>query len=377
MADLSWEELGALALARQFPDVEDAGGALDVAEAVRRIGPIQSQTARSPFLGLAARFPGVTHEAITRSYEDFGIVRGSTIRGTVHTTVPEHHPLLEAATRRGLRPHFVRVLKIDDGVVEDLWDSIEDLAREEWRTPAELLAHLQDWAPAHGGVPADALDHGMGRYLGFGHGGLIRRPLAGGWEGQGAPGYRTASAVLGDRRAVLRDPRALDDLYRVHLAAHGPASRHDLRWWSGQRLGVVDEALERLALPSATGPDGREYVDLPDAPLPQSLPGVRLLPEFDALFCAYQPATRARFVTPEHHDSLWLSANGVVKPPILVDGRLTGYWRAMGSARKRPLEVSYFPGTRRPKKAELEQPVAALEAALGIEITSVCHRART
>ncbi len=215
------------------------------------------------------------------------------------------------------------------------------------------------------------MEAGIGRYLGFAHGGLIRRPLRGGWEGQGAPGYRTAAAVLGDRRAVLGDPRALDDLFRVHLAAHGPASRHDLSWWSGQRLGVVDEALERLALPSATGPDGREYVDLPAHPPPRSLPGVRLLPEFDALFCAYQPAARARFITPEHHDSLWLSANGVVKPPLLVDGRMTGYWRAMGSARKRPLEVSYFAGTRRPKKSELEEPVAALEAALGIEITSV------
>jgi len=56
---------------------------------------------------------------------------------------------------------------------------------------------------------------------------------------------------------------------------------------------------------------------------------------------------------------------------MLVDGRITGYWRAMGSARKRPLEVSYFPGTRRPAKSELEVPVAALEAALGIPVPSV------
>ncbi len=114
VANLSWEELGALALARQFPDRVDPADPVDVADAVRRTGPIQSQTARSPFVGLAARFPGVTHEEITRAYEDFSIVRGSTIRGTVHTTVPEHHALLEVATRRGLRPNFVRALKIDD-----------------------------------------------------------------------------------------------------------------------------------------------------------------------------------------------------------------------------------------------------------------------
>ena len=36
-----------------------------VAEALRLIGPIQAQTARSPFVGLAARVPGVTAETIT------------------------------------------------------------------------------------------------------------------------------------------------------------------------------------------------------------------------------------------------------------------------------------------------------------------------
>jgi hypothetical protein len=368
---LTWDELGAAALARQFPELPTPVDGPGVADAVRRIGPIQSQTARSPFLGLAARFPGVTHASVTAAYEEHAIVRGSTIRGTVHTTVPEQHPLLEVATRLGLRANYVRVLKIDDGIVEDLWTSIEDLALREWRTPAELLAHLQEWVPAHGGVRAQALDQGMGRYLGFGHGGLVRRPIKGGWEGQGAPEYRTASALLGDRSSVLRDPHALDALFRVHLSAHGPASRNDLAWWTNLRLGDVDATLERLDLPSVTGPDGRAYVDLPDAPTPRSLPGVRLLPEFDALMCGYQPAARLRFVTKEHHDALWLSSNGVVRPPLLVDGRLTGWWRAMGSARKRAMEVGYFPGTRRPTPSELEEPVAAVEAALGIEITSV------
>ncbi len=367
----TWDELGAAALARQFLDDEPLADAGAVAVAVRRIGPIQSQTARSPFLGLGARFPGTTHAAVTEAYEDFAIVRGSTVRGTVHTTVPDQHALLEVATRRGQRANWVRFLKLDDAAVDDLWTATEAFARDEWRTPAELLDNVKEWSAARGGVSGEALDGGLGRYLGFGHGGLIRRPLKGGWEGQGAPGYRTASALLGDRRAVLSDPGALDDLVRVHLAAHGPASRHDLAWWAGLTLGAVDEVLARLDLESVTGPDGRAYLDLPDPPPPRDLTGIRLLPEFDALLCAYQPAARLRFVTKEHHDLLWLGANGLVKPPLLVDGRMTGYWRAMGSARKRPLEVSYFPGTRRPRRPELEQPVAALEAALGITITSV------
>ena len=50
----SWDDLAGLARARQFPDVpgRDVGA---VADALDRIGPIQAQTARAPFLGLAAR----------------------------------------------------------------------------------------------------------------------------------------------------------------------------------------------------------------------------------------------------------------------------------------------------------------------------------
>ena len=119
------------------------------------------------------------------------------------------------------------------------------------------------------------------------------------------------------------------------------------------------------------GPDGRTYVDLPDPPAPRALDGVRLLPEFDALMCGYEPSGRERFAAPAHLSRLWSGANGLVLPPLLVDGRITGYWRATGSAKRRPMDVVWFAGTRRPRKAELEGPVAAVEAALGIVVTEV------
>ena len=98
---------------------------------------------------------------------------------------------------------------------------------------------------------------------------------------------------------------------------------------------------------------------------------MRFLPEFDALMCAYQPPARARFMTSEHSTRLWNQNNGMVLPPLLVDGRITGYWRATGSARKRPLEVVWFAGTRKPRRAELDAPVAALEAVLDLTVTGV------
>ena len=76
-------------------------------------------------------------------------------------------------------------------------------------------------------------------------------------------------------------------------------------------------------------------------------------------------------MAPEHLRRLWNDANGMLLPPLLVDGRITGYWRAAGTARRRPLEVTWFARTRQPRKGELEEPIAALEAALGITVSAV------
>jgi DNA glycosylase AlkZ-like len=368
----AWEDLAGRALARQFPDVPGRD-VVSVARALDLIGPIQAQTARSPFLALAARLPGVTLETISAAYDDHRIVRGSNIRGTVHTSTPEDNVLLEVATRLGQRALWQRTLKLRRTTLEDVWSGIEDFARDEWRTPAELSDHLGGWLARHDPEARATFDQ-AGRYFGFGHGGLIRRPLTGGWQAQGAPGYRTASALLGDRSQVLADPDgSVDRLLRRHIACHGPSSRQDLAWWAGLGLRVVDASLQRQSedLDAEAGPDGRVYHDLPDAPPPRLPDGVRLLPEFDALFCGYEPAARARVVTPEHHARLWVHGNGMIPALLLVDGRVTGQWRLAGSGTKRRCEVTWFSGTRRPTKAELAGPVSAVEAAYAVTVTEL------
>lgn len=355
---LGWDDLAARSLARQFPPRPDA-----VAAMVELAGPMQTQAARAAFLGLAGRFPGVTHDEVTAAYEAGDLVRGSTVRGTVHTATPTQYAALGAATRVGQRQRWVQLLRMDDAHVDGLWTATEEFAREEWRSPDELNEHLVGWLAEHEGADAAERARSLpGRYLAFGHGGLVRRPASGGWEGQGRAVYRTFSPPV---------EGSLEDAVSLHLRCHGPASRHDLAWWSGLGLRVVDRTVDRLGLVGEPGPDGHTYLDVPGPVGTASLEGVRLLPEFDALLCAYAPRARDRFVEPDHHAALWSSANGLLLAPLLVDGRITGHWRAAGTARRRPLEVTWFAGTRRPRKAELEAPVAAVEAALAITVTGV------
>ena len=352
---LSWDELAAASLARQFPD--DPG---TVAERVRAIGDVQTQTARSAFIGLGARFPGVTHAEITAAYDAGEIVRGSTIRGTVHTATPEAYTVLAEATRVGQHQRWARVLGISDAQIADLWVSIEAYARA-WRTPDELRAHVDEWLARHAPASLEAAAAGPGRYLGFAHGALVRRPASGDrWEGQGKPVYGTF-----DRTG----PVTLADVVRLHLRAHGPSSRQDVAWWAGVPLKAVEEGLAGLDVVEHDGPDGRAYVDLPGSPPPRDLPGVRLLPEFDALLCGYDPKARDRFVTPEQHALLWNQNNGLLRAPLLHGGRIAGWWRF--DAKTSLLEVTPFPGVAPPSTAELEPAVDAAATAMGWAITTI------
>lgn len=380
-----WAELAARSLARQFPPAgRDAiprpRSIAEVVEAIGAIGPIQSQTARSPFLGLAARLPGVDHETLCAAYESLGIVRGSTIRGTVHTSSPGHHRVLDATTRLGQRALWTRTLRLVERTLEEAWAAIETYAADTWRAPADLHAHLSGWIADHDRAATPRLSGPAGRYFAFGHGGLLRRPLSGSWSGHGAPGYRTAAALLGDtaaRHALRADPdAAADAALDLHLRAHGPTSRQDLAWWSGLGLRAVDAALARRTdLVTTTGPDGRDYHEPAgirgDAAWQSWVPdGIRLLPEFDALLCGYDPPARTRFVDPEHYRILWMQDNGQLLAPVLIDGRLRGYWRLTGTGARRGLQVRWFAGGRRPRQAEFDGPVAAVESALGVHITT-------
>lgn len=96
------------------------------------------------------------------------------------------------------------------------------------------------------------------------------------------------------------------------------------------------------------------------------------MPEYDARLCAFDPSARARFVSPEHYEVLWAQANGALRPPVLLNGRLSGHWRLAGRGTRRALHLTMFRGSRIDRgDSTLAGAVAALDAALDVRIGTV------
>ena len=129
--------------------------------------------------GWARACPGVTHAAVTEAYESWRILRGSNIRGTVHTSTADD----QAAARRdhaGRPAHALAPLPAA-GPCRAGRRLGGDRGVRRRRVAYAGRAHRASSPPgstSHGETEAVArMDNQAGRYFAFGHGGL-RAPTA-------------------------------------------------------------------------------------------------------------------------------------------------------------------------------------------------------
>jgi winged helix DNA-binding protein len=371
---LTWEELAAATLPRQFPSLGERGEDA-VVELVRRVGPIQSQAARAPFLSVAARLPGASYDAITATHESMRLVRSTSLRGTVHTSTREQHAALSAVATRSLAPLWRRTLKLDQGQLDAFRAEVEGLSESAWVTHDDIQGHLHAWFARHGlDESLRATEAGAGHFAFRTHAAMLRRPKsrAAGWDSQAEVVYRSARFAV-DEPAL--DPQAaLGSLVRSQLAASGPVTRRDLAWWSGEGLRNVDAAIASLGdeLVRSPGPNGLEYLDLAEPPSAAAVePGPRLLPEYDALLLGYDPKARERFADEDAVLHSWNRANGVHAPTLLLAGRLRGRWKLSRRGGTATIEVEMFPKERPPDAGDLAAPAQAVGAALGLTVVDV------
>jgi DNA glycosylase AlkZ-like len=301
--------LGRATLARQMLLERESVGVVD---AVGRLGALQAQEARPPFVALWSRVEGFEASDLVDALADQTIVRGTLMRGTVHLARTEDflrwQPVLAPLGVEGLRK--VVGARLDGADIDAAVSDVRGL----FEATAELSADdVRDWIGEH--RPSE--DTRAVARIALYSLPLVRVPDGGRW------GFTPKSRFTDSQHWLGRDPRAnAPSLIRSYLAAFGPATVRDAQQFLGG--GDWQDVFDKLELERIG-----KYYDLPDAPRPGEdvEAPVRFLPDFDSLMLAH--ADRSRVIADAHRKEL-TTKNLRVRAVVLVDGMVAGFWKLAG-----------------------------------------------
>jgi hypothetical protein len=126
-----------------------------------------------------------------------------------------------------------------------------------------------------------------------------------------------------DGMAAWATEAAETELARRWLAAFGPGTAEDLRWWAGWSAGQVKRVLARLR-PAEVDLGGATGLVLPDdlEPAPAAEPWAALLPALDPTPMGW---SQREWFLGEHARKLF-DRTGNVGPTVWWDGRIVGGW---------------------------------------------------
>jgi hypothetical protein len=292
----------------------------DAVTAVDRIGGLQAQEPKPPFLALWTRLGDFDRAQLHEPLHDGRIVRATAMRATLHLLSARGYAAVRSALQPVMSAAMAAVRGRDQGLdLDKLLPVAADLINASPRTFGELRKLLVEAFP---GVNERALGYAVRMHLP-----LTMVPTGDRWSFPS-----DARFALGVEPRPEADPQAL---VRMHLAAFGPATAADIQTWSGLR-GIADEIAQMSDGLVVLEQGRRTLFDLPDAPRPgEDVPApVRLLPEFDSLLLAYKDRTRV--VAEEHRRSL-TTKNLRIKATFLVDGFVAGSWsRSRSCPGRRP-----------------------------------------
>ncbi len=317
--------------------------------AIEHLAGMQSQAPNAPYLGLWTRLAEFRPGQLAALMIERAVVRGHLMRNTVHLVSARDF----LAVRGLLQPVLARTFASSvfarnlDGVdLGALLDAGRALLADRPRTRAELGRLLgQRWPDRDPISLAYAITHLVP---------AVQVPPRGIWGATGQAAYTTAEAWLGDRPtagvtgatgasgAPDATDASLDGLVLRYLAAYGPATVQDVQAWCGlTRLAEVAGRL-RPHLRAFRDQDGRELLDLPDAPRPDpDTPAPpRFLPEYDNVLLSH--ADRARIIPGRRKVPLPPGLGGT-SGTVLIDGLCQATWKIVRQRGGVTLRIEPFP----------------------------------
>ncbi|MEJ3742965.1 winged helix DNA-binding domain-containing protein [Actinomycetes bacterium KLBMP 9797] len=318
-----------------------AAPAEDATEAARRMVALHATDPASVFLAVRARTPNVTVADIEDAlYERRSLMRMLGMRRTMFVVPVEVAPVVEAACTKAIavkqRRLYTKILA-EAGVGDEAWFAdVEDgaekaLIRLGQATGAQLSAaepRLRTQILAAEGKAYERTQN-ITTWVLFmlaADGRIVRGRPRGTWASSQWSWSPVADWLPGGM-PQLAEADARVELARRWLAAFGPATAADLRWWTGWTAGQTKQALTALA-PVEVDLDGAAGLVLADdlAPTPAPEPWVALLPALDPTAMGW--AGRSWYVGA--HSPTLFDRSGNIGPTVWSDGRIVGGWAQRG-----------------------------------------------
>lgn len=318
-----------------------AGSALDVA---RALVALHGTDPASVYLAVAARSgsPGVA--AIEREmYDERRLVRMLCMRRTVFTLPAELAPVVQAACTNDIarRERGRTLLFLDQaGVGDDAWlCEVEDATVAALRARGEAFAaelsadepRLKERLVLAQGTKYEARPAIVSRVLlGLAaEARIVRGRPRGSWTSSQFR-WSPIESWLPDGMPELPAETARAELVRDWLAAYGPGTPADIKWWTGLSLTQVKKALAQIGAEEADLDGVPGVVLAADAdPVPSPEPWVALLPGLDPTVMGW--AGREWYLG-EHGPALF-DRTGNAGPTVWSDGRVVGGWAQRGDGK--------------------------------------------
>ena len=317
-------------LARQYLS---ARADISVPRALTRLIALQAQAAPAPYFALWTRLKAFTPTDLSARLKDFGVARGTLMRGTLHVAAAADfaaiRPLIQRGFDRFLTEGSVHGRALAGLEPAEVAAVARDLLRQGPLTAMQLREALAARWPDR-----DPQALAMAARI---HLPMLQLPPRGLWGQGGQP----TLAAMADRLGTPAPGLTLADLVLRYLAAFGPARVADAQIWLGlSRLASTFQTL-RSSLVVFHDDDGQELFDVPEADRPsgETEVPVRFLGEFDNVLLAHED--RTRIMSAEHKRRLY-TANGVLRAAVLVDGFTAGRWRIEDGKAESVLRIELF-----------------------------------
>ncbi|KAA2265720.1 winged helix DNA-binding domain-containing protein [Solihabitans fulvus] len=351
-----------------------ASARVDTAEAVAdALVALHATDPATVFLSAGARLTGPGPLPVERAlYERATLTRMHGMRNTVFVVPTELVPVVHCSTTHAVAARERKGLLgfLRDGGFDQAWlaeveaAALAALADRGSATAGELAADVPGLAEqivVAAGKPYEAkasVVTKLLRVLGV-EGRIVRGRPRGSWI-SGQHEWTLAGAM-----PEIPVAEAQADLVARWLAAYGPGTEADLKWWTGWTLTAVRKALATVGAVTVDLAEGTGHALAEDVePVAAPEPWAALLPALDPTPMGWQ---HRDWYLPQEHRAALFDRSGNIGPTVWWNGQVVGGWAQRPDGE---IALRLLTGLGRDARAAVQAEAARLAAWLdGVRVT--------